>query len=80
VHDALRPDDFAAKSLSDALVPQADAQDRDALSHVSAAAALEEYGADLFIKEDTKRDLGKDKIPAKIFEIERRLLIRRRPR
>ncbi len=45
----------------------------------SAAAALEQYGADLFIKEDSKRELGKDKIPAKIFEIERRLLIKRRP-
>jgi 2-methylfumaryl-CoA hydratase len=49
------------------------------VKNISAAAALEEYGADLFIKEDTKRDLGKEKIPAKIFEIERRLLIRRRP-
>lgn len=49
------------------------------VKNVSAAAALEQFGADLFIKEDAKRDLGKDKIPAKIFEIERRLLIRRRP-
>ncbi len=50
------------------------------VKNISAAAALEQYGADLFIKEDGKRELGKDKIPAKIFEIERRLLIRRRPR
>ena len=50
------------------------------VKNISAAAALEEYGSDLFIKEDTKRNLGKDKIPAKIFEIERRLLIKRRPR
>ena len=50
------------------------------VKNISAAAALEEYGADLFLKEDSKRALGKDKIPAKIFEIERRLLIRRRPR
>jgi len=49
------------------------------VKNISAAAALERYGADLFIKEDAKRDLGKEKIPAKIFEIERRLLIRRRP-
>jgi 2-methylfumaryl-CoA hydratase len=35
---------------------------------------------DLFTKEDSKRDLGKDKIADKIFEIERRLLILRRPR
>ena len=50
------------------------------VKNISAAAALEQYGADLFIKEDSKRKLGKDKIPAKIFEIERRLLIRRRSR
>jgi len=49
------------------------------VKNISAASALEEFGADLFIKEDSKRDLGKEKIPAKIFEIERRLLIRRRP-
>ena len=49
------------------------------VKNVSAAAALEEFGAELFIKEDAKRALGKDKIPAKIFEIERRLLIKRRP-
>ena len=49
------------------------------VKNISAAAALEQYGADLFIKEDSKRELGKDKIPAKIFEIERRLLIKRRP-
>jgi len=50
------------------------------VKNIAAAAALEQYGADLFIKEDAKRELGKDKIPAKIFEIERRLLIKRRPR
>lgn len=46
----------------------------------SAAAALETHGADLFVKEDSKRRLGKEKISDKIFEIERRLLIKRRPR
>jgi 2-methylfumaryl-CoA hydratase len=50
------------------------------VKNISAAAALEQHGADLFIKEDAKRGMGKEKIPAKIFEIERRLLIRRRPR
>jgi 2-methylfumaryl-CoA hydratase len=49
------------------------------VKNVSAAAALEEHGEDLFIKEDQKRNLGKDKIADKIFEIERRLLIKRRP-
>ncbi|MEH6634124.1 MAG: MaoC family dehydratase [Halioglobus sp.] len=50
------------------------------VKNISAAAALDKHGADLFIKEDTKRALGKDKIADKIFEIERRLLIKRRPR
>jgi 2-methylfumaryl-CoA hydratase len=50
------------------------------VKNISAAAALETYGADLFLKEDTKRKLGKEKISNKIFEIERRLLIKRRPR
>ena len=45
---------------------------------ISAANALDAPGADLFIKEDAKRSLGKDKITDKIFEIERRLLVRRR--
>jgi 2-methylfumaryl-CoA hydratase len=49
------------------------------VKNITAAAALEKYGADLFTKEDAKRDLGKDKIADKIFEIERRLLIQRRP-
>jgi len=50
------------------------------VKNVSAAAALETHGADLFIKEDAKRALGKEKIADKIFEIERRLLVKRRPR
>jgi 2-methylfumaryl-CoA hydratase len=47
---------------------------------MTAANALETYGADLFIKENDKQGLGKEKISHKIFEIERRLLIKRRPR
>ena len=50
------------------------------VKNISAAAAVEKHGEDLFIKEDSKRALGKDKITDKIFEIERRLLIKRRPR
>ena len=50
------------------------------VKNISSATALEQFGADLFIKEDSKRNLGMEKIPAKIFEIERRLLIKRRPR
>lgn len=49
------------------------------VKNISAAAALEQYGADLFLKEGDKQKLGKEKISAKIFEIERRLLIKRRP-
>jgi 2-methylfumaryl-CoA hydratase len=49
------------------------------VKNMTAAAALEKYGADLFVKEDSKRDIGKGKIVDKIFEIERRLLIMRRP-
>ncbi len=49
------------------------------VKNISAAAALETYGADLFIKENDKQKLNKDKLGAKIFEIERRLLIKKRP-
>lgn len=41
--------------------------------------ALEKFGADLFLKENDKKELGKEKIPEKIFEIERRLLIKKKP-
>jgi len=49
------------------------------LKNITAPAALDRYGADLFLKENDKRKLGKEKAPEKIFEIERRLLVRRRP-
>ena len=49
------------------------------VKNLSAANALEKHGADLFIKEDAKRGMGKDKIADKIFEIERRVLVKRRP-
>ncbi len=48
------------------------------VKNLSASAALEQYGADLFIKENDKKSLGKEKIKEKIFEIERRLLIKKR--
>lgn len=48
------------------------------VKNVSAASALARYGEDLFIKENDKKDMGKEKIDEKIFEIERRLLIRKR--
>lgn len=49
------------------------------VKNISAAAALERHGQDLFVKEDSKRGAGKEKIADKIFEIERRLLIKRNP-
>lgn len=39
--------------------------------------ALEKYGADLFVKENDKKKMGKEKISDKIFEIERRILIKK---
>ncbi len=48
------------------------------VKNITAASALARHGADLFIKENDKKDLGKEKIDEKIFEIERRLLIRKR--
>jgi len=48
------------------------------VKNISAAAALEKHGTDLFIKENNKKGLGKEKITDKIFEIERRLLIKTR--
>lgn len=47
------------------------------VKNITAKAALEKHGADLFIKENAKKALGKDKIKDKIFEIERRLVIKK---
>lgn len=48
------------------------------VKNLSAADALAKHAEDLFIKENDKKDMGKEKIDEKIFEIERRLLIRKR--
>ncbi len=48
------------------------------VKNITTPEALEKFGADLFIKENDKKALGKDKIPEKIFEIERRVLLKRR--
>lgn len=48
------------------------------VKNMSAVKALETYGADLFIRENDKKDLGKEKIDAKIFEIERRILLKKK--
>ena len=41
--------------------------------------AVNKYGADLFMKENEKKKAGKEKISHKIFEIERRILIKKKP-
>ena len=48
------------------------------VKNVRAEAALKTYGAELFEIESGKRKQGKEKIAAKIFEIERASLIRKR--
>lgn len=47
------------------------------LKNIRPKEALKKYGADLFIKENGKKKAGKEKIADKIFEIERRLLIKK---
>ncbi len=48
------------------------------VKNMRTAEAMKEFGTDLFIKENDKKDLGKEKISAKIFEIERRVLLKKR--
>ncbi len=45
------------------------------LKNIRPAEALDKYAEDLFIKENNKKNLGKEKIVEKIFEIERSLLL-----
>ncbi|WCL50326.1 MaoC family dehydratase [Leptospira sp. GIMC2001] len=49
------------------------------LKNVKANDAFDKHGEDLFYKENDKKKMGKDKIPEKIFEIERRILIKKKP-
>lgn len=49
------------------------------VKNTSAADALEKYGEELFLKETAKRAMGRDKIADKVFEVERRLLLKVRP-
>ncbi|MCB1175734.1 MAG: MaoC family dehydratase N-terminal domain-containing protein [Leptospiraceae bacterium] len=49
------------------------------VKNIATKVAFEKYGADLFIKEGDKKGLGKEKISDKIFEIERKILIKKRP-
>lgn len=50
------------------------------VKNIKTMEAFDKYGEDLFIKENDKKDLGKEKIPHKIFEIERKVLIKKRPK
>ncbi len=46
---------------------------------ITASEAVDKYGSELFEKENSKKKAGKEKIADKIFEIERRLLIKKKP-
>jgi 2-methylfumaryl-CoA hydratase len=50
------------------------------VKNVSGSEALERHGPDLFIKENNKKKIGKEKISSKIFEIEQQFLVKRRNR
>jgi len=49
------------------------------VKNLKARAAFDKYGAELFVAEDDKKRLGKEKIPEKVFEIERSVVVRRKP-
>ena len=49
------------------------------VKNIATGEALDKYGAELFIKENDKKKLGKEKIPEKIFEIERQILVKKAP-
>lgn len=49
------------------------------LKNIKAGEAYEKFGEELFIKENDKKKLGKEKISEKIFEIERKLVIKKKP-
>jgi 2-methylfumaryl-CoA hydratase len=49
------------------------------LKNIKANDAFEKFGADLFLKENDKKKHGKEKISEKIFEIERKIIIKKKP-
>ncbi len=49
------------------------------LKNVRGEAALDAHGAELFMPEDGKKARGVEKIAAKVFEIERSLIVRKEP-
>ncbi len=48
------------------------------VKNIRAPQALEKFGAELFVKENHKKKQGLEKISEKIFEIERRVLVKKR--
>lgn len=50
------------------------------LKNIKASEALERFGEDLFLRENDKEKLGKQKIAEKVFEIDRKVLIKKRPK
>jgi 2-methylfumaryl-CoA hydratase len=50
------------------------------LKNVRPRDALDRFGEDLFIRENDKEKLSKQKIPEKCFEIERKVLVKKRPK
>ena len=48
------------------------------VKNISPARVLEKHSSDLFLKENDKKKLGKEKIPEKIFEIERKVLLKKK--
>lgn len=48
------------------------------VKNIKTTEAFDKYGEDLFIKENNKKALNKEKLAEKIFEIERRVLIKKR--
>ncbi len=50
------------------------------VKNIKTIEAIEKYGEDLFIKENDKKNMGKEKISNKIFEIEHKVLLKKRPK
>ncbi|RHX80192.1 MaoC family dehydratase [Leptospira yasudae] len=48
------------------------------LKNIKANDAFEKFGEDLFLKENDKKRHGKEKLPEKIFEIERKILVKKK--
>lgn len=46
--------------------------------NIKAQEAFDKYGSEIFIKENEKKKLSKEKIPEKIFEIERKIVVKKK--